>query len=250
MVIDGVIDVTPGHLLETDPAAIVGLLDRLTGHLNSATLWLNAGRSRLAVRLQGVEVERERLLLLLPPEMASSLDEGALADGAVCVLNLPDSSIRFACGRPEKLGESYTISVAIPDSVYKLARRSGFRVPAPSSTRLRVGTVDGEHDGQSLEVLDLSLGGVGVLANADYAAAREFGDCVLELPDGPRLEADMRVCNRAPFMRLNGEQGVRLGLAFLGVRPVIQMRLRRYVAALENTRGKVALSQDRDNINN
>lgn len=231
---DSVTDATPGHELETDHALIVQLLGRLADRPESATLWLNAGRARLPVRLKGVELASGRLLLRMPEEAKDQLTESALTDSAVCVMNLPDSSIRFGCGKPEFVQDRKTVTVSIPESVYRLSRRSGFRVPLPRAASLRVGTVDGERDGHAVDVLDLSLGGLGLLAGPDYAAAREFGECTLDLPGGPSLEVDLRVCNRAPFMRLDGRQGVRLGLAFVGLPPIIRSRLRRYLEALES----------------
>ncbi|MEX0732309.1 MAG: PilZ domain-containing protein [Aquisalimonadaceae bacterium] len=229
-------DATPGHLLETNPTEIAGLLQTLVRRPGSAALWLNAGRARMTVQLEAVELDNGngRLLLRMPADAQPALEAATDEDAAVCVMNLPDCSIRFACGRPELLRKELTVAVSMPESVYRLSRRSGFRVPLPSSACLHVGTADGEHDGQSIEALDLSLGGLGLLAGQDYAAVRQLGECVLELPDGPRVEADLRVCNRAPFMRLNGEQGVRLGLAFLGLPPVVRVRLRRYLEALES----------------
>lgn len=226
-------DTTPGHNMETDPAVIMALLHRLIRHRGAAALWLNAGRARMTVQLEGVELDSRRLLLRMPAKASPVLKAVTSTEAAVCVMDLPECSIRFACECPEPDREGRTIAVSLPESVYRLSRRSGFRVPLPPLAKLHIGTTDGEPDGQIIEALDLSLGGVGLLASSDYAAVREFGECLLELPDGPRVSSDLRVCNRAPFMRLNGEQGVRLGLAFRGLAPAARSRIRHYLEALE-----------------
>lgn len=225
-------ETTPGHSMETDAAVIKNLLHRLIRQNGAAALWLDSGLARVTVQLEGVELDSGHLLLRMPAEASPVLEKVTSSESVVCVMNHPECSIRFACEIPASISQNRTVAVAIPEAVYRLSRRSGFRVPLPPSARLHVGTVDGEPDGQVIDALDLSLGGVGLLASLEYAAVRELGECLLELPDGPRVPGDLRVCNRAPFMRLNGEQGVRLGLAFRGLAPAVRSRVRRYLESL------------------
>ena len=224
----------PGLSLERDPAIVRRLLASAATGGGAMALWLNAGRMRMLVDLGRLEVGRDRLRMRLPAGYSPPVD--APDADAVCVLNLVDGSLRFACRAVclHVQDDGTFLSTAIPDVVYLLRRRAGFRVPMADEAWLYT-HIDDDGSEQRLEVLDLSFGGVGVLAEPDFPDLERLEGARLELPGLQPLVTDFRICNRSPFMLRDSRPGLRLGLAFPGLPAVARSRLRAYVQRLEST---------------
>ncbi len=107
----------------------------------------------------------------------------------------------------------------LPDSLVRIQRREFYRITTPTATRLRCIFTSEEGEQVEAPVLDISIGGVGLLEPKASDFPWEPGSVIrevrVELPTGEEIVADMQIRNR--FATQHHEEGstYRVGCMFL-----------------------------------
>ena len=121
----------------------------------------------------------------------------------------------------------------LPALVHYEERRGTLRVEPLVRPHLHVTLTGGEH-GFRTELINLSLNGLGLSAQADLAGSYEVGDrialCTIALPDGGVLEGQLEVCHITPMATRRENL---LGARFIDLLPASQQTLQEFLFELQ-----------------
>jgi len=133
-----------------------------------------------------------------------------------------------------------TVTVPMPAELIRLQRRAAVRVrPAGGRgavCRVPLGGSPGEHE--ALRVLDISTGGLAVLAYPERFSpviGAEIEGCRLDLPGVGGTVVSLRVCHVDPLP--TDESARCCGCEFVRMAPALRSMLERYVKLTEETAG-------------
>jgi c-di-GMP-binding flagellar brake protein YcgR len=140
-------------------------------------------------------------------------------------------------GRPAFLG-------AVPDSLLRLQRREFFRLSTPIATPVRLNATIRRADQSALHIelplLDVSGGGVGLMATPDQAQYFQRGDtlndCRMTLPDEGLLVVTLCVRNLFDVTTRGGSHFVRVGCEFVNLPAPRLTMVQRYITRVERER--------------
>jgi c-di-GMP-binding flagellar brake protein YcgR len=132
----------------------------------------------------------------------------------------------------------------IPESLLRLQRREYFRLATPIATPINLIAVARRSDGsaQIIEtpLLDISGGGVGLMATPDLAAQLNRGDlledCKIILADEGLLVTTLLVRNMFDVTTRTGAQYVRVGCEFVDLSSPRLSMVQRYITRIERER--------------
>lgn len=133
---------------------------------------------------------------------------------------------------------------SIPDSLLRLQRREYFRLSTPIANPVKLGTTVSRADGSALYIdlplLDISGGGVGLMATLDQSTLFQRGDmlseCKIMLPDEGLLVASFCVRNMFDVTTRSGSRYVRVGCEFVGIPSSRLSMVQRYITRVERER--------------
>ena len=234
------------EFLLREPAEIVGVLNQLARRPEIVTAYFDAGRRHLITAVLAADVRREELLLDVGPD--ERINRLALdADRLVCIAKHQRVSIKFACGPLARLEHDGrpAFHSPLPDSLYRLQRREYFRVTTPVAMPVccRIPDPGESSRGHVFRAVDLSAGGVGLL---DYKMALRLEPrdripgAELQIPDAGAFPVDLEVRNISRHVHQDGQEGRRIGMAFLHLSPehagVVQRYLHRLQVLQRDTR--------------
>jgi len=148
-------------------------------------------------------------------------------------------------------------TIALPESVLRLQRREFFRVRPPMSrpAKCLIPCIDpserpakrapahGQHHFESLPVIDLSVGGLAMLAcpkKLELPRGKKINDCFLDLPGVGSI--NLAVIVRHVDNKAHEDDTRRLGCEFADLSPAARMALQRYVNKVE-AESRKALTQ-------
>lgn len=151
----------------------------------------------------------------------------------VCVAFIENIKLQFAIGAPRhsSSGGFPTFVASLPDRVLRLQRREYYRVHLPetvAATCLVPFAGDRGHY-EALRVLDLSVGGLAVLAyprHVDVSFVNVIDHCYLDLPGVGTVNVKIRI---AHVDSSPDGQTRRCGCEFIDLSPQARMMLQRYV---------------------
>lgn len=129
----------------------------------------------------------------------------------------------------------------LPERVLHLQRRELYRLATPMTEWPSV-TLPACADGRQpapLRVADIGTGGMALLhdlAEGELAVGQVINDCRLQIPGGPALVVDIRVCNERPVQRHDGSCQRRTGVAFENLPQSAQNHISRYIFSVERLR--------------
>lgn len=140
-------------------------------------------------------------------------------------------------GRPAFLG-------AIPQSVLRLQRRDFFRLSTPVANPItlvaNLELADQPPRLFELPVLDISGGGVGLMASPEQARIFNRGDimndCRMMLPEEGLLVVTLSVRNMFDVITRTGARHVRIGCEYVGLPSVRMTMVQRYITRIERER--------------
>jgi c-di-GMP-binding flagellar brake protein YcgR len=149
--------------------------------------------------------------------------------------------MQFICNAARKIkygGRSAFIS-NIPRQMVRMQRREFYRVPLPLSKKLQC--IIPNHNGERLEltVRDISVGGVSLVGDEHLSDAKSLdrmSRCRIVLDEFGEISCDLEIRHVAQFTKRNGGQETRLGCMFMGITPVMQAMIQRYMVHLEQER--------------
>jgi flagellar brake protein len=214
---------------------IVALLTRLRSENVPMTLYW--GRDGECAVSQVLEVSGPRNELTLDLPAVESLRAGVLAaPELVCVSFIDNIKVQFQARSPRSAGgPRATVQVAIPDRVLRLQRREYFRVRTPETLSASCLVPYSGDRGQyeSIRVIDLSVGGMAMLAyprHFDPSEATVIDRCFLDLPGVGTVTVRMRVAHVE--IAVDGASR-RCGCEFVDLSPQARMMLQRYVQRID-----------------
>lgn len=154
--------------------------------------------------------------------------------------------VEFATGTPRETRYEGlpAFEAAFPDVLYCIQRREYFRVDAPiiDPYQCRGKLPDGETF--LFEVLNLSLGGVGLRTADERVAALELGtllpDVELDLGSHGKLPLDLQLVSQRSTELPNGTRRYQLGFRFMSLPGSAENTLQRLITQLEMKRRQLA----------
>lgn len=132
-------------------------------------------------------------------------------------------------------------SAPLPERVMHLQRRELYRLATPLTEWPEV-TLPPRAGGSTpppLRVADIGTGGMALLhdlAEDELVVGQMINECRLQLPGGPALLVDIRVCNERPVQRQDGSCQRRTGVAFENLPASAQNHISRYIFSVERMR--------------
>jgi c-di-GMP-binding flagellar brake protein YcgR len=186
------------------------------------------------VRLLAVDPDAGRLVFGGPPE--ETLRGQLMRAERLTFVGFVDAvKVQFACSRPsasEGVGAASFV-VPIPPRLLRLERRATARVRAEGGrvAVCRIPLPGGQAERETLRVLDVSAGGIALLAypaRFEPEVGAEFEDCHLDLPGVGGATVALRV--RHVVIQEGDRLAKCCGCEFLRMTPGLQGMLARYAA--------------------
>lgn len=212
------------------------LFARLCDDRVPMTVYWGANAQFAVTQILKVDAIRNEVHFDLPhaPQQQSQLLE---ASELVCVAFVDSVKLQFSLMAPRRLSDSGypAFLCSVPERVLRLQRREYYRVRTPadlSASCLVPYSGDRTHY-ESLRVLDVSVGGLAMLAYPrlfDPAIGGVIDRCYLDLPGVGTVTVRMRV---AHVEGVDTEHSRRCGCEFLDLSPQARMMLQRYVHRID-----------------
>jgi len=215
---------------------IAAVLTRVCGERVPMTVyWGNDGEFAVTQVLE-IDTASAELEFDLP-NLAHQQTRLLAAEELVCVAFVENIKLQFTVRSPRRSssGGYPSFRVGCPERVLRLQRREYYRVRTPetlSASCLVPYTGDREQY-ESLRVLDLSVGGLALLAyprHFDLNMASVMDRCYLDLPGVGTVNVRVRVAHVETSA--DGETR-RLGCEFVDLSPQARMMLQRYVQRID-----------------
>ncbi|EXI89596.1 MAG: Cyclic di-GMP binding protein YcgR [Candidatus Accumulibacter regalis] len=212
-------------------ALVSAYLDRGHEFLLTSLLEVDTGNDELVLdwgRDEGVN--RQAL-------QARQLIVSALVDKVKVQFTLNQLVETLSDGRP-------AFRAALPDKVLRLQRREYFRLSTPIAKPVKFVATIKRVDGSTLvaeaSLLDISGGGVGLMATPSLAALLPSGmalnECKMTLPDEGLLVANLCVRNKFDVTTRGGARYVRVGCEFVALPGARTSMVQRYITRIERER--------------
>ncbi len=226
-------------------AEIVAVLRSLIQRRALVSAYLDQGQEFLLTSL--LEVDTDNGELLLDWGRDEALNRQALqASQLVLSATLDKVKVQFTL---HQLAETHSdgrpaFRAALPDKVLRLQRREYFRLSTPIAKPVKFVTTIKRMDGSELiaeaSLLDISGGGVGLMATPSLAALLPSGmalsDCKMTLPDEGLLVANLCIRNKFDVTTRGGARYVRVGCEFLALPGARMSMVQRYITRVERER--------------
>ncbi|SFN53298.1 c-di-GMP-binding flagellar brake protein YcgR, contains PilZNR and PilZ domains [Formivibrio citricus] len=223
-------------------AAEVGFVLRTLAQRNDfVSIYFNSGRDMLLTRILDVDIKARTFVFDLSGHAQSN---AALTktDKAVFVATPDGVKIQFSTseirqvdfeGRP-------AFRAPFPPDLIKLQRRDFFRLPTPISNPYCCRLPIGDGDSMRLDVLDISLGGVGVRFSEAQVGKIEIGlkfsQVEFDFGPGGVMRINVEVRNRRAVVNRQGQTQYAVGMRFLGLSRAQEASLQRLISQLERER--------------
>jgi len=218
------------------PVEILALLARLRSEQVEMTLFWGRDGECAVTRILEADSIRGQVRLDLPG--VDSMRAAVLqAEALVCVAFIDHVKVQFSLRAPAMatVDGGLALQCAVPERLLRLQRREYFRVRTPQSVSASC-LVPDAGDGtryESLRVLDLSVGGLAMLAyplHVELAASTTIDRCFLDLPGIGTINVRMRIAH----VEQAGKDGSRrCGCEFVDLSPHSRMLLQRYVQRID-----------------
>lgn len=184
--------------------------------------------------------------LLLDFGASEEMNQAALkAEKLFCSAQLDKVEIQFILrgvkrvvvdGRP-------TFHAPLPESILRLQRREYFRlltpIVNPLRCKMRCLDANGAPLSLSSQVVDISVGGAclaGLPADLPLDTDTQFADCVIDLPEGGAVVANLQLRWLADVVSRSGVPSKRAGFEFLRLPHAKSTLIQRYITKTERER--------------
>jgi flagellar brake protein len=213
-------------------ADILQILRGLAKKPEIVTAYFGGGQEYLLTAVVGVQPQEGRLILDCGADELVNR-KAQRTERFLCVAKQDRIDIRFECGPLSLIshGGYPAFITALPEWVQRLQRREYFRVRT-----LITNPVLCRIDGVDYPVVDISLGGIGMLderQQLNCAVGERFHGCRITLPDFGEFPVELEVRNVSTRQLRPGNTGNRLGLAFVGFPRDKQNLVQRYLQHLQ-----------------
>ena len=194
-----------------------------------------------------LSVDTDKGLVVLDYGPDETLNRQLLEQGrATLVGNQSGVRIQFTADGIERrrLADGPAFIAPLPRSMVRVQRREFYRlrIPIAQPVHCRFHLEDGTP--VEMEVLDISVGGVGVLESEDtHVAGWEEGtvipNCRIDLPDHGTIETDIEIRNRLEVHEASRRDYYRDGCRFLHLDTGTSAQLQRYMHKVELERRRL-----------
>ncbi|MDR3427381.1 MULTISPECIES: flagellar brake protein [Silvimonas] len=232
-------DVSP--FLLTNVLEIGAVLRQLVQRGDFVTIYFSHGQQLMLSRILAVDVAKRELILDVGGHQATN-DALAKSERNI-VVAMPDGvKVQFVIGQPDivEFEDSPAFRVPFPRDLVKLQRREFFRIDTPLVRPWACEVILAGNQRATLEVHDISLGGVGLWANSTQAAMLQPGEKVpkaeLELGQWGNMPVNLEVRSRRVMMTRSGQEMHHIGCRFLNIGRSAEAMLQRLLAHLERER--------------
>jgi len=224
-----------------NPQEVRTLLRQLQERVTQLSVFCNEGQDMMLSVL--LEAAPDHLILDVGPDEEVNR-RVAVAERHYCIGQLDRVRIQFLLGpftRIEFAGRPAFLA-ALPREVLRLQRREYYRLSTPIARplkcRMPIPLPDGGMFIFDATVLDISVGGVGIVAPPEeipLAPGQIVPDCRIELPEVGIIDGTLRICQLGvSFQRGNTRQ--RAGCEFVNLPGSQQTLIQRYIIKVERER--------------
>ena len=209
------------------------------------TVHFDQGRSFLLTTMLSLVSENREFIL----DIGSNEDmnrRALLADKLILTTIIDKVKVQFSL---KKLSQTQSDGRAaflgmVPDALLRLQRREYFRLSTPIVNPVKLNVIARRSDNSAVHVdlplLDVSGGGVGLMATLDHAQLFERGetlsDCKMMLPEEGLLVVTLCVRNLFDVTTRNGTHYVRMGCEFVNLSGARLNMVQRYITRIERER--------------
>ena len=224
---------------------ILAVLRSLIQKGSLITVYFDLGRSFLLTSMVALSDNNSEFMLDI-----GSNDEmnrkALLAERLILTTVLDKVKVQFRISRVRSAtyaGHPVFVA-AVPPSLLRLQRREYFRLATPIANPIRMTATLERPDGNpvhlDLPLLDISGGGVGLMASVEQAQYFERGDllpeCRIMLPNEGMLVALLSVRNLFDVTTRTGARHVRIGCEFADLPSARLSMVERYITRVERER--------------
>ncbi|TCJ17231.1 flagellar brake protein [Parasulfuritortus cantonensis] len=203
------------------------------------TAYCEDERDFLVTTLVALDSAKHALYFGTGPDAAI---DRALTVSRVVTFNTSHDQVRVVFKTPamtvvERDGEKL-LRADMPAELLRFQRREYYRLPTPMTHPVKCQIDLGGYVLDAV-VVDISIGGVGLLAYSQDAALKEgevHHGCRLSLPDAGSFAVSLRVRTVYEQVMKNGLASRRLGCQFIDLAPSLETDIQRYIIRVERDR--------------
>ncbi|MBK7355557.1 flagellar brake protein [Propionivibrio sp.] len=226
-------------------AEILAVLRALINKGAMITVHFDQGHSFLLTSMIALSTDHNQIILDLGSN--EEMNKRALqATKLIFVTNIDKVKVQFSLGELSSTqfeGRAAFLGV-VPETLLRLQRREYFRLSTPIANPIKLNVMVRRNDNSVLHVelrlVDVSGGGVGLMATPDQAQYFQKGDtlpdCKVMLPNEGLLVATLCVRTLFDVTTRNGARLVRLGCEFVGLPALRLTMVQRYITRIERER--------------
>ncbi|MBP9712221.1 MAG: flagellar brake protein [Sterolibacterium sp.] len=223
---------------------ILGVLRSLLDRNVLMTAYFNQGNDFLMTAL--LKIAADGYTLILDVGNDKEMNQRALAAGRlICVALLDKIKIQFVLDgvKPVQFEARPAFMANTPQALLRLQRREFYRFVMPVLHPLKctvpLKTYDGSQLSVDVNVIDISGGGVGVVAKTEeftFSSDMLLENCRIDLPGVGVLTTHLRVRSIGEITLRTGARHKRAGCQFIDLSGQQQMLLQRFIIKAERER--------------
>jgi c-di-GMP-binding flagellar brake protein YcgR len=210
-----------------------------------ATVYFDHGRFFFLTALIAVDDKTDTVIIDRGSD--NGVNERALkADRLLCTANLDKVKIQFSLDgvRFVQHGGDTSFAAKLPKTMLRLQRREYFRLDTPQGNpiicQMKVAREDGSSLEMNLPLVDISGGGVGLMASIDaehlFPIGKSLAGCRIEIPDEGVIQVDLAVRNAFHVTLRNGAHHLRIGCEYIDLPGSRLSMIERYITRVERER--------------
>jgi len=232
------------YMLST-PLDILFVLRSLLKRGCMATVYFNHGQSFFLTWLLAIGKDERSIILDVASDQAINR-EALKATRLIVTANLDNVKIQFALTSvQETTFENRPAFIAArPEKLLRLQRREYFRLETPLTNPVRCQVPMTGEDGSvhtlDLTVLDISGGGLSLMASAEISGFFQTGtilsNCRLQIPDESVIATNLCVRSAFRVVSRGGQEYFRIGCEYVNLPGARLNMIQRYITRVERER--------------
>lgn len=226
------------------PSEIERILRGIMEKRALVTAYSENNRDFVVTTLVAIDPDRRAIYFGAGPDPA--IDQ-ALATSDKVAFNTAHDQVRVLFTTPAiqqvTLGGEPVLKAEFPKELLRFQRREFYRLPTPMNNPVKCVIDLGDSLLETI-VLDISIGGIGVLSYAQNAALEEgkvYHGCRLSLPESGNYLVSLRVRTLYEHTMKSGIVSRRAGCQFIDLAPSVETDIQRYIIRVERERRLNAL---------
>lgn len=209
------------------------------------TVYFDHGRFFFLTALVDIDDRNGHVFIDLGSD--ETINQRALkADHLLCTASLDKVKIQFSLDglQPAKQGGRPAFAARFPKAMLRLQRREYFRLETPQGNpilcQIKMSGRDGTPVALNLPLLDISGGGIGLMAPLEaedtLAIGSLLGNCRMDIPDEGVIQANLVIRNAFHVTMRNGSTYLRVGCEYVDLPGNRLTMIQRYITRIERER--------------